>query len=527
MNWSGKGLFTFLLILLCLSSPLFCSRVWAGDLTGMPSSVSDGQQVQPHSGSDQPGSPPPGRPGGIRPQGNVNPQPAPGGPAASSGLAGSGAQLERPVLIGAIFLLIGAAISGFLLFRKKINLAISRESLVIMGLLCLGLVIRLVLAGLMTGHPYDMGLFVNWASAAARDLGGVYSNNRVDYPPLYMYVLYLAGKAISFSWLHQFSTVILKLPAIFADLVTSYFIFSRARKHLNPTLASFLAAFYLFNPAVLINSSLWGQVDSFFTCLLVAALIMLAENRVSWASVLFAAAVLMKPQGIIFLPVLFFELVRQKDGKLWLKSVGMAAVSLLVIILPFALRQGPFWIIELYMKTLGEYPFASVNAFNLFNLLGANYTRYTESLGFMNYQGWGMFFIVAVTAIGWLVYARANNVKMAWATALLLISGVFTLAAGMHERYLFPALALSLFTFVYLGDRRFLFMAGGFSVSIFLNTHAVLFATIRGVHSLAGAGIPAFTAILNLLLLVYLVKVMLDVAVVNKSKPIPISDSNN
>ncbi|MEN6390683.1 MAG: hypothetical protein ABFD04_09730 [Syntrophomonas sp.] len=526
MNWSEKGLFTLLLILLCLSSPLVCSRAWAGDLAGMPSAASDGQQVQPRSGSDQPGSPPPGHPGGGRPQGVVSPQAAPG-PPASSGLAGGGAQLEQPVLIGAFFLLVGAAISGLLLFKKKIDLATSRERLVIMGLLGLGLVTRLVLAGLMTGHPYDMGLFANWASAAARDLGGVYSNNRVDYPPLYMYVLYLTGKALNLSWLHQYSTVILKLPAIFADLATSYLIFSRARKHLNPILASFLAAFYLFNPAVLINSSLWGQVDSFFTCLLVAALIMLAENRVSWASVLFAAAVLMKPQGIIFLPVLFFELVRQKDGKLGLKSVGMAAVSLLVIILPFALRQGPFWIIELYMKTLGEYPFASVNAFNLFNLLGANYTRYTEFWGFMSYQNWGIFFIVAVTALSWFVYARANNIKMVWAAGLLLISGVFTLATGMHERYLFPALALSLFTFIYLGDRRFLFMAGGFSVSIFLNTHAVLFATIRGVHSLAGAGIPTFTAILNLLLLVYLVKVMLDIAVVNRSKAMLISEFDN
>lgn len=508
MKRSGKCLFFLFVILWGLSLLSVCSNARAGG-PGTPAAASDAHQVQTGAGSEQPGSPLPGRSGGPRPTGGSL-QPAPGRQA-SSGNSSSGVQLEQPVLIGAIILLAGALISGILLFKNKVRLPAFNERFVIIGLLCLGLALRLGLARLMTGHPYDMGLFSSWASAAARDLGGVYSNNRVDYPPLYMYVLYLAGQAVSLSWLNPCSSVILKLPSILADLATSYLIFSRARKHLDPALAGFLAAFYLFNPAVLVNSSLWGQVDSFFTCLLAAALILLAENKAPWASLFFAAAVLMKPQGIIFLPVWFFELIRQKDWKLWIKSVGMAAASVLVIILPFALRQGPLWIIELYMKTLGEYPFASVNAFNLFNLLGANYTRYSETLGFMSYQSWGMLFIVAVTALGWFIYARANHVKLAPAVALLLISGVFTLAAGMHERYLFPALALSLFAFIYLGDKRYLYLSGGFSLSIFLNTYLVLFATIKGVHSVAGAGIPAFTAILNLFLLAALVIVTLEI----------------
>lgn len=506
MNRSGKGLFMLFLILLGLSLLSVCSNTRAGG-SSVSAAASDARQVHTRTGSEQPGSPPPGRPEGPGPDGGSL-QPAPGRQALS--VNSGSAQLEQPILIGAIILLVGWAAAGLIGLRKKPGLPASNPRPAILGLLVLGLAVRLGLASLMTGHPYDMGLFASWASAAARDLSGVYSNNRVDYPPLYMYVLYLAGKAISLSWLNPYSTVILKLPSIFADLATSYLIFSRARKHFDPALAGFLAAFYLFNPAVLVNSSLWGQVDSFFTCLLAAALILLAENKAPWASLFFAAAVLMKPQGIIFLPVLFFELVRQKDWKLWLKCLSMALAALLVIILPFALRQGPLWIIELYLKTLGEYPFASVNAFNLFNLLGANYTRYSETLGFMSYQSWGMLFIVAVTAWGWLIYARANHVKLAPAVALLLISGVFTLATGMHERYLFPALALSVLAFIYLGDRRYLYLSGGFSLSIFINTYLVLFATIKGVHSAAGGGVPAFTAILNLFLLACLLKILLE-----------------
>lgn len=511
MNWFGRGFLSLLLILLCLSSAFVCSSARATDLAGMPAVASDVRQFQPHSGSNQPGPPAPSHPGEGRAEGGSK-QPAPGRQVLP-GNSSSGVELEQPIIIGALtLLLLGAVISGLVLFRKGIKLPTPKEPLFIVCLLGLGLVLRLALAMLMAGHPYDMSLFASWASAAARDLSSVYSDNRVDYPPLYIYVLYLAGKVLSLPWLNQCSTLILKLPAIFADLATSYLLFARARKYLNPPLASFLAAFYLFNPAVLINSSLWGQVDSFFTCLLVAGLILMAEGKTPWASFLFAAAVLMKPQGIIFLPVLFFELFRHKDWKLFFKSLGLGLAGFLIIILPFAFRQGPLWIIELYLKTLGEYPFASVNAFNLFNLLGANYIRYSETLAFMSYQSWGMLFIVAVTALSWFIYARTDNVKVAWAVALLLISGVFTLATGMHERYLFPALALSLFSFIYLGDKRFIFMAGGFSVSIFLNTYTVLFATIKGVHSVAGAGIPAFTAVLNLFLLTCLLKIVLEIS---------------
>lgn len=507
MHWSQKYLFSSILILLCLSSILVCSKARADELAGFQTVSTDRPQVQPNSVSGQPGSPPPGRPDG-KPDGNQR-QPFTGHQASSTD-HNSVEELEQPVLIGALLLLVAAAASYFLYVKNKANLSISRERLIIVGVLGMGLLVRLVLARLSPGHPYDMGLFASWASAAARDLLSVYSSNRVDYPPLYMYVLFLAGKAINLSWLNQFSTVILKFPALLADLATSYLIYTRARKQLSPGFGILLMGFYLFNPAVLIDSSLWGQVDSVFTCLLAGALILLAERKTVLASALFAAAVLMKPQGIIFLPVLFFELVRQKNLKMWLKCIGLSLASTMVIILPFAWQQGAFWIIELYMKTLGEYPFASVNAFNLFSLLGANYTRYSESLGFLSYQSWGMLFIVAVTALCWFIYARVNNEKMAWAAALLLISGVFTLATGMHERYLFPALALSLFAFIYLGDRRFLFMAGGFSISIFLNIHVVFFATIKGIHSLSPGGTLVFTALLNIFLLVCLIKLMLE-----------------
>jgi hypothetical protein len=117
MNWSGKGLFALLLILLCLSFLAVGSTAWAGDSSGLPAAASDERQLQPRSASEPPASASPGRPGGGRAEGG-SPQPAPGRQA-SSGNAGSGAQWEQPVLIGALILLAGMAVSGFILFKKK------------------------------------------------------------------------------------------------------------------------------------------------------------------------------------------------------------------------------------------------------------------------------------------------------------------------------------------------------------------------------------------------------------------------
>ncbi|MFC7441846.1 glycosyltransferase 87 family protein [Laceyella putida] len=100
-----------------------------------------------------------------------------------------------------------------------------------------------------------------------------------------------------------------------ADIATAYLIYWLADKVLPSKISLLAAAFYIFNPAIFINSTFWGQVDSFFTLLVVLAVFMISEKKVSLSAGLFAAAVLMKPQGIIFLPVLFFELVRLKSVK--------------------------------------------------------------------------------------------------------------------------------------------------------------------------------------------------------------------
>lgn len=432
---------------------------------------------------------------------------APGSAAAAAAACAGGLHIYA-----VLFLMLCIPAYYFYIYqRRKINPG--RVKLIVITMLGSGLLLRLWAAALMTGHPYDINIFRSWAVAAANNLFQVYANARsVDYPPLYMYVLYLIGKLGSLAPLNAYYPQLLKIPSIMADIATAYIIYQLARKHLSPELGIVLAGFYTFNPAVLIDSTFWGQVDSFFTLIVAGAVWALAEMRVGLASILFMGAVMMKPQGIIFLPVLFFELCRQKSLKTYMKAAAFALGTALAMVLPFAAGHGLLWIYDLFAGTIGKYPYASVNGFNLFSLLGANYKSDTAAFLAFNYQIWGMIFIVLVTLFAWFIYVRGKGTAFIPAAALLQIAGVFTLATGMHERYLFPAIALAILAFIYLRDNRLLILAGGFSLTVYMNIHKVLFATIQGIRSIPYSAVLVTISLVNIWLLFYLGRVLLDLA---------------
>jgi len=474
-------------------------RSWAGTVKEHPSMPDHHQPINPPGRPAGPGGPHPG----------PNPAPAPQDHSQADGTGGGNHFLVLLYIYAAGFFLL----SGLLFYRYaagKINFSPGDSRLILIILLVLGLFLRLYLAAVIEGHSGDLSFFRNWSASAARDLTNFYSNSRCDYPPLYIYVLCLLGKTASITSLQPYTTILLKLPSILADLVTAWLICHWSKRCLPERAGVLLAASYIFNPAVFINSAMWGQVDSCYTLLIALAIWALINSKTVFSSGLFSAAILMKPQGIIFLPVLAFDLLRQKNWQSILKALaGFAAVAV-IIVLPLAWQQGAAWIIRLFSGTIGEYPFASVNAFNLFYLLGANYVSDSQVPCLFSYHNWGMLFIVLTTAYTWWIYARGNTTRLAAAAALMLIVGVFTLGPSMHERYLFPATALAIMAFIALTDKRFLLLAGGFSISVFINTGMVLLTGSGFGHSSSYGMAAPIVSILNMLLLVYLAWVLYD-----------------
>ncbi|CAB1262508.1 conserved membrane hypothetical protein [Clostridiaceae bacterium BL-3] len=395
--------------------------------------------------------------------------------------------------------------------QKNMKIKSVNTKMLIFSMLFTGLFLKITLSTFMEGYGGDVRLFESWASSAANNFSQFYINSSSsDYPPLYIYVLFFIGKAASLSSLNPYYILLLKLPSIIADMATAYLIYKLAQKYLSAEMSVFLSIFYIFSPAVFIDSALWGQVDSFFTLLVVLSLFLLSEGKTALSSVFFASSVLMKPQGIIFLPVLFFELIRKKDLKIFIKSVISAGITALAVIIPFSASQNIMWIFKLYSNTISEYPYASVNGFNFFNLMGANYENSSNTFLIFSYKIWGLAAIITITVLSWIIYIRRKSRTLAFSCALVQISGVFAFSTGMHERYLFPATALCILAFIYLKDKRFLTLLMGYTITIYGNIYYILFGTLNRMNSNSHSIITDGISLLNVLLFFYLVKVLMD-----------------
>lgn len=363
---------------------------------------------------------------------------------------------------------------------------------VLLGLLLLtALLLRLYIAPIWVGYDTDVRTFLAWSDRVySVGLSGLYTNAKeyfLDYPPGYMYVLYLIGllhHKLSIPWESAESLLILKLPAILADIFTVYLLFRLAVSGEGGKRtwwqAVQIAALFAFNPAIWANSAIWGQVDSFFMLFILATLLQQQRGRLPQAAVFIALALLLKPQALLFGIFLLIDVIRKRSLMVWLLSVLSGAATMAVVSLPFAVGRGYGWLLELYSGTLASYPYASLNAFNLMALLGGNFVDMNTSVIHIPYQWIGWVLMLSSIVYVCYLYIRSKGQRGALLyVAFLFITAVFICMTKMHERYLHYGLLLALVSFIYIKDRRILWLFMGFSLTHFINIADVL---LRSFH---------------------------------------------
>lgn len=391
---------------------------------------------------------------------------------------------------------------------SRINL--KTEKILLIAVLMLALILRLIIAPLTSGHTTDINTFKAWATAAAdKGLASFYTSGMFsDYPPGYVYILYFIGKIQSLFSIGMNSEVMLlliKLPPIIADIVCTLFIYKIARKKIGAEISLALALLYALNPAVIINSASWGQVDGFFTMFILLVVYYAFKERLIKASIIFTLAVLIKPQALIITPVLIFAFQQKKNLKQFLYSAGYSILLFILLILPFSLKQNIFWIADKYITTLSSYPYASINAFNLFTFTGGNWVPVTNKLMFLSYNIWGMLFIVLIVTFSGYVFLNSKHpAKLLYISVFIPVS-VFVLSSKMHERYMFPAVILSLLWYIFVREKRILFIFAILTSTVFINEDYVLQGALKQVYNISISGVVSIVALTNLCLLIYLI----------------------
>lgn len=372
-----------------------------------------------------------------------------------------------------------------------------------------GLLARLILAGPSMGFGNDIALFKHWASTSADGLLDTYNvlGDNIDYPPGYVYILNLCGHLGNLFHAQDtmLYTIIIKLPAILSDCGIGFFLYLFCKERTSAKWTYFFVLLWMFNPLSILDSAVWGQVDSVLALALVAALYFITKEKYVLSAVLFGVGVMLKPQAIIVLPILFFALLKNKYKRVrtFLFSALAGIGTAVGLALPFGLSVDmttshmhttvtpilqllhadgggvitkiatPFaWILSLFMGTTGHYDYATVNALNFFFAMDANWVKDSESFWGLTYFIWGMIFIVLGTALTWFLYLKSKRTKTVpflCAAALLLFVANF--GPRMHERYFYPAVVFLLIAAV-LANHKAIF--GFFVLSSLLGYLSVL-----------------------------------------------------
>lgn len=277
-----------------------------------------------------------------------------------------------------------------------------------------------------------------------------------SFSPGVTYIFWILGCIYTVTGIPYLSggfLLLLKLPAILCDMATGYLIYKVCRKVTEENRALLFSALYLFNPVILVNSSVWGQMDSIYTLAAALMCIFLTEKKLAHATAVFGVGLLFSPIMFWFLPLLligFADQVLLHDFTLrklgYHLSVALCTVScLLLASIPLDLNQ----VFSRYTDQLFSQGYAAVNAFNLWGLLGQNWVSLDTVPLLLSIRQLGIVISVLITAAAIFLFFKLPGIKGRYfLTGAFLTVSMFLFSANVHERYLYPAILLLLFAYL-------------------------------------------------------------------------------
>ena len=170
-------------------------------------------------------------------------------------------------------------------------------------------VLRVIIALRVEGYPVDVGCFVSWGNTMAQVGPAAFyqTTSFCDYVPAYLHVMGLSsrltslfGDAVNVAFAH-------KLMPMICDVIGAGLIgWFAARSGMGSRRSGMLAILLALNPAMILNSAAWCQMDSVLCLGLLVVAILAVEKR--WEALLpvYVLCILIKPQA--------FRLVRAISG---------------------------------------------------------------------------------------------------------------------------------------------------------------------------------------------------------------------
>jgi hypothetical protein len=308
-----------------------------------------------------------------------------------------------------------------------------RAPLLLAALLMVAIGIRIPALG-VDGHLGDVLVVSRWAERLA-EVGPLrfYEGSGSIYPAL-LYLYWPLGVAFDGPALD----LAIKALALPFDVAVGALLYAITSRRAGAAAGLGAAALYLLNPAVILAGPVWGQIDAAGTLAMLAALVTAAYGRLGLAAGLAVVAGLVKPQfGLVLIPVLALAaLAARRERSLWPPAWALAGVVLGYLLVAGPLLLSPIEHAGNIANVTEIRTEASVHAPNMWALL----------LGYeQSDTGWGGIGLVLL-GVGLLAVqvplARGRDLRTLLAVGAFVIFAFYFLPTRVHERYLFPAMAV-------------------------------------------------------------------------------------
>ena len=458
---------------------------------------------------------------------------------------------EAYLLLTCIYVL---AVIGFARKKRRVTQP-GADARAYIAVLAAAFVLRVLLSLRVRGYNTDITCFEAWSERIfTTGIRGFYSPDFFcDYPPGYMLMLWPAAllrRLFGAGYNSPAHILLIKLLPILFDLAAAHLVYEYTRARLGERPALLLAAFYALNPAVFVDSAAWGQIDSVLTLLVVVCAVEAVRGRYLVSLPVFALAVLIKPQALLFGPLglaaLLLNVVlagqgeaeigkaRLREGLKLLWGVLAAFGLMYLVALPFCLGEAKGfldgltaparWLYNLYSGTLSSYPYFSLNTLNVYTLFGLNW-RELSLLPQLEVVSWVLF--IGAYAVCVALYLISRDRKKLFLCAATLMLLVCTFGPKIHERYVYPALLLLVLAYVEERDARVLGSAVALTATLFLNQVLVL----QGALTTANFGhlhdseqwLNAPLSALNVVIAIVMLITTVDLCVRRHGVPLPAS----
>ena len=298
-------------------------------------------------------------------------------------------------------------------------------------------VILLVFAMLARGSYFDFksgdynSFLVKWFDEI-KALGGFkgFASTIGDYTPMYKYIITIL------TYIPADSLYLYKAVSCIFDAVLAFYVGLIVRHFTKNDVTALIGyGVTLFLPNVFLNSGVWAQCDSIFTCFTIMSFYYMLRGNDITSMVMYGISISFKIQAIFYAPVIVIAVLR---GKIKLTAFPFIFVSYILCAVPAVIAgMNPIdALFGAYLKQVGEYSRLTLNAPNLYQFLSDAYMTNKNISQMMVFSSLG---IAAIIAIGFYKYKGETDDKKWLLTAYVFAITIPYILPHMHERYYYLA----------------------------------------------------------------------------------------